>query len=475
MDSSYVKGMGVALIVGIVSLFSYGVVRQAQLIGPGRIVMATGGPQYYELAETYRRDLERYGVQYEVQPAEKSTEGRATLQALLSEIPSVNAGFIKGGLVGSMQGRLASEKAKGRYAEYSQLQSVGRLFYEPIWVFTRGDLPITSLRDLKGKRILTGTPESGTRRIALQLLKANGVDTTRAKDNPNLIRENLPEDAAPLLDGRADAAIMIEPADAAVIQKLLRIKNIRLMDFSAEAEAYDNRFPALTKVVLNKGAVDFEEVIPSENITLLATSVALVVRKDLHPTLVSLLTQAVLNNPKSGFDKVGDPVLFHRAGLFPSADDPEFQVSKEARAVYKSGELPILLRNLAPVSTRLGMPFSFTAFISSYAGQLLLVVLPLAALLVPITRALPPLYAWAVRRRLFYWYSQLKTLERNLDTRGAKLDVAAHQAELERIDGAVRRIRVPLYFTNELYDLRLHIDLVRQRLSMQPAVQMAAE
>jgi uncharacterized protein len=475
MDSNYVKGMGVALIVGIVSLFSYGVVRQAQLIGPGRIVMATGGPQYYELAETYRRDLERYGVQYEVHPAEKSTEGRATLQALLSEIPSVNAGFIKGGLVGSMQGRLASEKAKGRYAEYSQLQSVGRLFYEPIWVFTRGDLPIASLRDLKGKRILTGTPESGTRRIALQLLKANGVDTTRAKDNPNLIRENLPEDAAPLLDGRADAAIMIEPADAPAIQKLLRLKNIRLMDFSAEAEAYDNRFPALTKVVLNKGAVDFEEVIPSENITLLATSVALVVRKDLHPTLVSLLTQAVLNNPKSGFDKVGDPVLFHRAGLFPSADDPEFQVSKEARAVYKSGELPILLRNLAPVSTRLGMPFSFTAFISSYAGQLLLVVLPLAALLVPITRALPPLYAWAVRRKLFYWYSQLKTLERNLDTRGAKLDVATHQAELERIDGAVRRIRVPLYFTNELYDLRLHIDLVRQRLSMQPAAQMAAE
>ena len=80
-----------------------------------------------------------------------------------------------------------------------------------------------------------------------------------------------------------------------------------------------------------------------------------------------------------------------------------------------------------------------------------------------------------VRRRLFHWYNQLKTLERNLDTRGAKLDVAAHQAELERIDGAVRRIRVPLYFTNELYDLRLHIDLVRQRLSMEPAIQMAAE
>jgi TRAP-type uncharacterized transport system substrate-binding protein len=475
MDASYVKWGGVTLIAGIVGLASYGVMREAQVIGAGRIVMATGSPQYYDLAQTYRRDLERYGVQYEVHDSETSPEGRATLKALLDEIPSVNAGFIKGGLVGSMQGRLATEKAKGRYAEYSQLQSVGRLFYEPIWVFTRGDLPIASLRDLKDKRILTGTSESGTRRIALQLLRANGAVTGKTRDNPNLIREELPADAAPLLDGRADAAILIEAADSDVIQKLLRVKNIRLMDFSAEAEAYDNRFPALSKVVLYKGAVDFEQVIPSDNITLLATSVALVVRKDMHPTLVSLLTQAVVNNPKSGFDKAGDPVLFHRAGLFPSADDPEFQVSRDARAVYKSGELPLLLRNLAPVSARLSMPFSFTAFVSSYAGQALLVLIPLAALIIPITRTLPPLYAWMVRRRLFYWYSQLKLLERNLDTRGGKLDVAAHQAELERIDGAVRRIGVPLYFTNELYDLRLHIDLVRQRLSMEPTVQMAAE
>src|SRR5215510_2952340 len=273
MDTSYIRWVGVSLLVGILGLASDGLVRQSRAIGPGKIVMATGSSQYFELAETYRADLERFGVKYEVQ---RSTEGFATLKALLEAGPGVNAGFIKGGLVGSLRGRLATEKAQGRYAQFSQLQSVGRLFYEPIWVFTRGDLPITSLRDLKGKRILTGTPESGTRRIALQLLKANGVDTTKARDNPNLIREDLPADAAPLLDGRADAAILIEAADSDVIQKLLRVKTIRLMDFSAEAEAYDNRFPALSRVVLNRGAVDFEEVIPSDNITLLTTSVALV-------------------------------------------------------------------------------------------------------------------------------------------------------------------------------------------------------
>jgi TRAP-type uncharacterized transport system substrate-binding protein len=460
--------MAAVLVVGLLGVASYGVVHQTNTIGQGRIVIATGSSQYYDLAESYRDDLERYGVSYEVQ---RRTEGFATLRALLEPGPGINAGFIKGGLVGSLQGRLATEKAKNRHELYSKLWSIGRVFYEPIWVFTRGDLPIASLRELKGKKILTGTFESGTRRIASQLLKANGVD----KSNATLIREGLPADAAPLLDGRADAAILIEPPDSDLVQHLLHVGNIRLMDFGAEAEAYANRFPAITRVVLRKGAVEFSPLIPSEDITLLATSAALVVRTDMDPALVSVLTQAVISNPKSGFDKAGDPVLFFRAGEFPSPSDPEFQVSRATRAVYKSGELPVILRTLAPISTRLGLPFAFTAFVSSYAGQALLVLIPLLALLIPFTRTVPAAYVWLMRRKLLYWYRQLKALERSLDGRGDEGDVTAHRAELERIDKAVRRIRVPLHFSSELYDLRLHIDFVRQRLSMQPSLHLAAE
>jgi hypothetical protein len=127
------------------------------------------------------------------------------------------------------------------------------------------------------------------------------------------------------------------------------------------------------------------------------------------------------------------------------------------------------------LNAKIGIPFSFTAFVNSYAGQVLLVLIPVLALVIPFTRTIPALYVWLVRRKLMYWYNHLKTLERNLDSRGARFDTATHQAELERIDGAVRRIRVPLYFSSELYDLRLHIDLVRQRLALDPAMQMAAE
>ena len=181
--------------------------------------------------------------------------------------------------MGSLQGRLATEKAKGRYAEFNKLRSVGRMFYEPIWVYSRGDLHVASLRELKGMKIMTGTKESGARRIVNQLLKANGVD----KSNATLIDQDLPADAAPLFDGRADVAITIASPDSEKMQELLRVQQIRLMDFAEEAEAYDNRFPALTKVVLRKGSVEFNPVIPSDDITLLATTATLVVRSECIP------------------------------------------------------------------------------------------------------------------------------------------------------------------------------------------------
>ena len=468
MENTYAKTAVASVLAGVIGLASYGVVRETETIGEGKIVMATGSSQYYELAESYRRDLERNGIKLEVQ---RLTEGFTTLKTMLEPNSPLNAGFIKGGLVGSLQGRLATEKAKGRHAEFGKLLSVGRMFYEPIWVYSRGDLPVASLRDLKGMKILTGTKESGARRIVNQLLKANGIDKT----NATLIDQDLPADAAPLFDGRADVAITIAPPDSDKMQELVRVAGIRLMDFSPEAEAYDNRFPALTRVVLRKGSVEFNPVIPSDDITLLATTAALVVRSDMHPALISLLTHAVVSNPKSGFDKQGDPVLFYRAGDFPSASDPEFTVPADTRAIYKSGELPFLLRFLAPLNTRMGIPFSYTAFINSYAAQVLLILIPLLAVAVPLSKAIPAIYVWNVRRKLIYWYRQLKNLEKSLDSRGAKYDLDTHQTELERIDGAVRRIRVPNFFSNELYDLRMHIDLVRQRLSVRPNLQMAAE
>ncbi|MDX2202904.1 MAG: TAXI family TRAP transporter solute-binding subunit [Hyphomicrobiaceae bacterium] len=457
MDSNI--GRTIAIGFGVIAAFfgSLFAAFQARPDVPGRIVMATGNTMYHSLAETWREDLERNGVQLELRG---TLQGFDTLKALIDPGSPVNAGFIKGGVVGSMQGKLAGARSKEwRSAELDKLRSVGRLFYEPIWVFSRGDLPITRLAELKGRRLLVGTRQSGSRRIAMQLLRANGLD----RNSVTLIEEELTPEAAQFKDGKADVGILIEPPDTDRIQALLRLGNIRLMNFEEEATAYVNRFPALTKVVMPTGSVGFNPLIPSADITLLATTAALVVRADMDPALVNLLTYAVVNHPRSGFDRNGDPVLFYKAGEFPSASDPEFAVSKEARLFYKTGEMPLILRLAAPANKRVGVPFSVTAFMAAHGAKLVLLI-PVLAVLLPLMRALPAIYAWFVRRRLLYWYRQLKELERQVDSTEAFHHIERSREEIERIDAGVRRIRVPLNFSDRLYDLRGHIDLVRQQL-----------
>jgi uncharacterized protein len=460
--------LAAAALIGLVAYF--GVVGSAPA-PTGRIMLATGGSDgaYNDLLKTYTAELNRNGIRLRLR---NDLEGADALKAMLDDKTGVQGAVIKGGFIGSLTGRLASVKARDRHErESAKLRSLGRLFLEPIWVFTRGSLPIESLRDLTGKRILTGVRQSGGRRVAIQLLRANGVNS----ENAVLVNEELTDDARALVSGEADAAFLILPPESDRIQKLLRVRGIRLMNFAGEVDAYTGRFPSLSKAFMHRGSVEFEPVIPSADITLLATSAALVVRSDIDPALASLLAHAVIRSPKQGFDRAGDPILFYRAGEFPNANDPELDVMNDARLVYKSGELPFWLRIMAPFNTRASIPFSATSFVHAH-GTKLLVLIPLIAVLVPLSRVLPAIYVWSVRRRLIYWYRQLKALERRLDGGATKFDPALLQDELERIDAAVRRIRVPLYFANQLYDLRGHIDLVRQRLMIRPGpLRIAAE
>ena len=459
------------LCIALLSAGYYGLTGQKG--SDGKLVLATGNlPHYQELGDTYEKVLEPYGVDVQLRPA---SEGFDTLKGLVSDPPLYDAAFIKGGLVGSMQGRLARAKAQDwQQKELGKLRSVGRLMYEPVWVFVRSDFAGQSLRDLKGKPVLTGTRESGTRRIAAQLLRANGVEVS--KDNPLTIEEDLAPDGSQLLNKKADAAFLIQPADADLIQSLLHVQGIRLLDFALEAEAYVNRFPFLTKVMLNRGAVEFEPLTPPEDVTLIATSTALVIRANLDPSLINLLSYAVLHNPRSGFDRAGDPVLFFRPGTFPHISDPEYRVAEETRLVYKTGDLPVALRTIAPAVKDAGFSFSVASFISNHGAQTILLLIPSLVILVPLLRALPSIYSWTVRRRLFYWYRQLKALETKLDHPSPDDDLPTLQAEIERIDTGVRRIRYPLNFSDQFYHLRLHINLVRQRLFAKPqSVRMAAE
>jgi len=151
-------------------------------------------------------------------------------------------------------------------------------------------------------------------------------------------------------------------------------------------------------------------------------------------------------------------------------------VPHETRLIYKTGELPVALRSIAPAVKEAGLPFSVTAFVADHGAQTVLLLIPSLVILLPLLRILPSVYSWTIRRRLLYWYRQLKALEKNLDQPASAVELTGYQADIERIDAGVRRIRYPLNFSDQFYHLRLHINLVRQRLQQTPRVmRIAAE
>jgi TRAP-type uncharacterized transport system substrate-binding protein len=397
---------------------------------PGTFVVsaATSGSPYYRYAERYQATFKRNGVKLEVR---ESAGSFANLKALSDPTSGVHAGFVQGGLV-------SSKDAPG-------LQSVGRIAYEPLWVFYTG-ARLERLADLKGKRVLVGPAGGGTNGLATRLLAANGVTA----DTATLINRELPDYVDLLAKGEADAGFLVLAPEARTIQRLLRTPNVHLMSF-ANADAYTQRFPFLSRLVLREGVVDFAANLPPADTTLIATTAAVLVREDAHRALVNLLAQALQEvHGQPTVDPQGELQMFQNAGDFPRASDPEFALSEEARRVYRAGA-PFLQRYV---------PF----WVATMVDRLMVSLVVLLPILIPLMRFAPQIYNWRIRRRILHWYGELKRLEA-----AAKLapqeGQEARVRELDRIEAAVDNIPIPLAFSDRLYELRQHIEVVRRRLT----------
>jgi hypothetical protein len=82
----------------------------------------------------------------------------------------------------------------------------------------------------------------------------------------------------------------------------------------------------------------------------------------------------------------------------------------------------------------------------------------LLAVLLPLSKVLPPLYKFRIRRRIFKSYSRLREIEDSDKPSEALLK------ELDALDKRTERIEVPLSYADELYALRSNIQLVRKKL-----------
>lgn len=214
-----------------------------------------------------------------------------------------------------------------------QLQTLGGMFHEPVWLFTgksSSDAHQISLNALKGQTIAIGPEGSGSGRISLLLLAANGVN----QQNSELLAMPSRRAVAALRQGEVDNAIFVTSPKTTYIRELLNLNQFNLFSLK-RATAYTRIFPYLAQVTLPEGSISLERNIPAQDIELIAPAAQLVVRKDLHPAVQALLTEKA--------DLIFEPGgLLHNADYFPSHAQIDLPLADEARRYYERG--PTFLR-----------------------------------------------------------------------------------------------------------------------------------
>ena len=394
---------------------------------PQSIIIATGpsGGAAHRAGERYLVALAKRGIKVELLNTSGSLENRAKL---LDDDAGIAAAFVQTG---------SATESDGPW-----LSTIAGIYPEPMWVFYRSPKPLKQASELAGKKIAIGPRGSGTRHLSLDVFAAYGVDV---EAQPHLDVTGL-EGADALLKGSVDAMVLVTGENSALVQTLLREPGIRLLGFPQSA-ALSRRFPNLSTVTLSPGIIDLARNLPPQDIPLIAAMSQLMIRSDLHPALIRVLAEAAK-------EIHGGSGWFHKAGDFPTMRGTDLPVDADAERYFVSGT-PFLQRHL---------PF----WVAVWIERTLILLLPLLAIGIPAVRVVPVLYNWRMRARIYRWYAEVRHLDSEvLHHPPAPEETPAILAKLAQIEAHADKIRIPLAFARELYDLKVHIEFVRRRLQPQ--------
>lgn len=396
---------------------------------PDTVTLATGPAQsaYEEFGKRYQSALAADGIKVRLLPSEGSSHNLQLLREGQADVA-----FVQGGT------------ADLQPDDADELVSLGSLFVEPVWLFYRADTAeqlvkaprIDSLRQLRGWRVNVGSEGSGVPKLMERLLEANkvpagSVKMSRLEQTPATIE---------FLAGRLDALVFASAPESLMVQMLLQTPGVQLLDFG-QHEAYARRFPFLTPVTLPRGVVDLATNVPQRDVRLVASTTSLLARDGTHPALLTLFAQ---NAQKLH----GGSGWFNRAREFPNSRNSELPIAKEAdRAMNEP--VPMLQRYL---------PF----WLANLIERMWLVLGILLAVMLPLSRIVPPLYQFRVRSRVFRWYGRLREIENDMEI--GKADANEMRKALDALEAQVEKVSVPLSYADELYALRNHIHLVRKKL-----------
>ena len=413
---------GVITLLGFVVAFFF-----IEPAPPRTLVIATGPKDgvYYETGVAYARFLESKGIKIVV----RETAGSIENFRLLNEDNDIDLAIVQ---AGAKQDSIPSDN----------LEALASLYLEPIWIFHRTDLEPNRLSDFSGKVISAGQAESGTHALIKLLFKANGIASDGAAGAVTLVNEDTSTGIERLRSGEIDALAAVVSPESELVAGLLSDPSLKAFSFQRQ-EAYARRFSFLEAITLEKGVVDLGEDIPREPVKLVGPYANLVANQKFHDALIPPLLEAATNQHYAGG-------LLSNAGDLPSLNGSEFPISEIARDYLTHG--PSLFQR------------HMNFWVASLIDRVKIMLIPLVALLFPLVKLAPPVYRWRMRSRIYNWYTILQGVEKDL--RDGKINDLSHYLEqLSGMEQELAELEVPLSYMQELYNLQLHIDLVRRRLN----------
>lgn len=250
----------------------------------GRLTIATGNTTgvYYALGGALASLI-----------SEKLEGYRATASETGASVQNVQ-GLASGNYdIAFSLGDTAADAVNGKHSfkEPQNVAALTRLYPNYTQVAVRASSGITKVADLKGKRVSTGSPNSGTEVIARRLLEAAGLDP--AKD-VTAQRLGLPESVDAMKSGSIDALVWSGGLPTGGITDLTTSmgKNVRLIPIA-------DLLPALQK---GYGDIYYSDSIPAAtykqpaDVATIAVPNVLLVRKDMPDELAEKLTKLIYEN-----------------------------------------------------------------------------------------------------------------------------------------------------------------------------------
>jgi TRAP-type uncharacterized transport system substrate-binding protein len=277
-----------------------------------RLAVGAAGGAFDRAVTSLAADLRDSGIEVELVRVARSTEN----PELVNDPDSViNAAFI----AMSVDGK-----------EYPDVTSVGTVASLPLILLVSPEQAtlITSVRDLKGKRIEVGVRGSMRERTATDLLQQYGI----TEENSTFLHASSLQSLDNVEGNRADAVIVLTDPFDPFTTTFAQETSLTVIPLP-ESEAISGMNGYSSPEVIYAGSFALEPLIPAKDIPTVSVPATMIVHADLSEGIVYEIARHLSHN-------YGRGTVTSLPGEFPNFSDRQFAPNPSAADFYDTGAKP---------------------------------------------------------------------------------------------------------------------------------------